>query len=324
MMSSDKNRGEYQRRVNRVLDHIRAHRDEELTLEGLAEVAGFSPFHFHRIFKSMTGENLKEHIQRTRIESAAGELIQRPHVDILAIAIDSGFGSASAFARAFKERFAMSPTQWRLHRTPPGRKTGQSDSNPGTAEGKPGKAAPGAILHPASSSGDPARNHEEQVMKKIDVKVQTLPTWRVAYLRHIGPYGGSSAIADLWGRIERWASARDLWTRDRICLGISHDDPKVTEPAKCRYDAAIVIPPGLDVGGDVNEIEVKGGKYAMSPFAGQGHEIGAHYNALFAEWLPGSGYQPDNRFIFELHQGEFFDQCTGNVLCQICVPVRPL
>jgi len=65
-VATDKNRVEYEQRVNRVLDYIREHRAEELTLETLALVAAFSPFHFHRVFKSITGENLKEHVQRTR------------------------------------------------------------------------------------------------------------------------------------------------------------------------------------------------------------------------------------------------------------------
>jgi AraC family transcriptional regulator len=321
MSASDRNRSEYEKRVNRVLDHIRQHRDEELSLERLASVAGFSPFHFHRIFKSMVGENLREHVQRTRLEHAATALLTRPHVDVLVIALENGFTSASAFARAFKERFGVTASQWRRGEGRAGRKEGQADRKLGTAEGKPGKAATGADRHDGLTTGAGARQPEEATM---NVNVETLPAWRVAYVRTIGPYGPEGGIPALWARLARWAAARDLWTPARICLGISHDDPKVTDPARCRYDAAIVIPADVAADGDVNVADMEGGKYAVAHFAGPAPEIGRAYDELFTAWLPRSGYQPDDRHIFELYRGEAFDACTGHATCDLCVPVRPL
>jgi AraC-like DNA-binding protein len=51
-------RREYERRVYRVMDYVQGHLDEDLTLEKLACVAAFSPFHFHRVFAAITGETL--------------------------------------------------------------------------------------------------------------------------------------------------------------------------------------------------------------------------------------------------------------------------
>jgi AraC family transcriptional regulator len=62
MSNGGRNQLEYQHRVNRVVDYIQEHRTEELSLDVLAQVAAFSPFHFHRIFKAVTGENVKEFI----------------------------------------------------------------------------------------------------------------------------------------------------------------------------------------------------------------------------------------------------------------------
>jgi AraC family transcriptional regulator len=100
----EKHRKEYVCRVYRVLDHIRAHRQDELSLEKLAAVANFSPFHFHRVFKSIVGETLGELIQRTRLESAATMLVARPHLDVLEVALDNGFNSASR----------LRPPVWRM------------------------------------------------------------------------------------------------------------------------------------------------------------------------------------------------------------------
>jgi AraC family transcriptional regulator len=103
----------YGKRVDRVIDYIRAHLADELTLGGLAAVATFSPFHFHRVFKASTGETLFEFIPRLRIERAASALIAHPRQSVLEVALDHGFASAATFARAFRARFGMSASQWR-------------------------------------------------------------------------------------------------------------------------------------------------------------------------------------------------------------------
>jgi AraC family transcriptional regulator len=301
MSEGSRSRLEYQTRVNRVVDYIQAHRADDLSLEILAQVAAFSPFHFHRVFKGVTGENLKEFVQRVRLEWAASALLARAGADVTEIALDSGFQSASAFARAFKDRFGMTATEWR--------KASQADRNRCEAQRKPGEAA-----GPAAAQDDAMSN----------VIVKNLPAYHVAYLRNIGPYGPGSGIADLWRRLETWATARDLWTADRVCLGIAHDDPMVTEAAKCRYDAAIVIPAGFEAGGAVNVVDIPGGKHATLEFAGGAHDIGAAWSQLYARWLPQSGYQPEDRIGFELYRGEAWDMKTGLVRCDICVPVRPL
>ena len=84
-------RKEYIARINRVIDHIEAHLDEQLTLNALAEVAHFSPYHFHRIFHAMVGETLNRFIQRLRCERAAMQLVGQQTKSISAIALDCGY-----------------------------------------------------------------------------------------------------------------------------------------------------------------------------------------------------------------------------------------
>src|SRR5262245_31893321 len=109
----DAGRPEYDRRVNRVIDHVRRHLAEPLTLVDLARVAAFSPFHFDRVFKAVTGETLFGFIQRVRLERAAAALLSRHDASVLEVALDHGFASAATFARAFRARFGMSASAWR-------------------------------------------------------------------------------------------------------------------------------------------------------------------------------------------------------------------
>ncbi|WP_321418527.1 AraC family transcriptional regulator [uncultured Desulfobacter sp.] len=107
-------RQEYISRINRVIDYIDTNTDKDFSLKTLAEVACFSQFHFHRIFRAMSGETLHQFIQRLRIEKAAALLIHWPEKSITDIALDCGFSGSAAFARAFKAKFQMSASQWRL------------------------------------------------------------------------------------------------------------------------------------------------------------------------------------------------------------------
>jgi AraC family transcriptional regulator len=308
MSDGSRSRLEYQNRVNRVIDHIQAHRADDLSLEVLAQVAAFSPFHFHRVFKGVTGENLKEYVQRVRLEWAASALIAWSHDDVTGIALDSGFQSASAFARAFKERFGMTATEWRSGGFAAWSKERQADRNPGQADRKDCDAADGG---------------DGQAVP-MNATVKTLPGYRIAYMRHVGPYGAGGAIPQLWMRLMRWAQARDLWTADRLCVGVAPDDPRIVAPEKCRYDAGIVVPSGVVTDTQVNVVDLQGGKFVCVPFTGTGADIGAAWDRLFAEWMPRSGYQPDDGPFLELYPGDAWDERTGVVRCELCTPVRPL
>ena len=105
----------YMERVNAVIDYIEAHLADQLTLDRLAEVAHFSPYHFHRVFGMPVGETLSRFISRLRVERAATLLIQHPNRAITTIGADCGFTNPSSFSRAFRDAFGMSATAWRDH-----------------------------------------------------------------------------------------------------------------------------------------------------------------------------------------------------------------
>src|SRR5277367_1350895 len=103
--------------MQRVTEHIDRHLDQTLDLDALAAVAHFSPFHFHRLFSAWMGETAGDYLRRRRCEIAATRLVAQPRVAVIQIALAVGFGSAEAFARAFKSRFGCSPTSWRLQQS---------------------------------------------------------------------------------------------------------------------------------------------------------------------------------------------------------------
>jgi AraC family transcriptional regulator len=296
--------GEYDKRVNRVIDHIREHLADDLSLAGLARVAAFSPFHFHRLFRAVTGETVFGFIQRLRLEKSAAALRDHPDRSVLEIALDHGFGSAASFARAFRARFGMSATDWRAG----GAERWLRRRKPGQQVRKPGKAPRRRATHTAPMS----------------IRVAERPSQHVAFMRYVGPYG-AHGIPELWARLRTWIAAHDLGTGPRITLGVAYDDPSITAPDRCRYDACVVVPRDFTPDRLVDVTDVAGGRYAVAEFVGTAHEIEGVWNRVFAGWLPGSGYEPDDRPCYELYRGDpTVDARRGIFRCELHLPVRPL
>ena len=107
---------DYQQRINRVVEYIRMHLDEDIDLRVLAELAGFSPYHFHRIVSALLGEPLGEFIVRTRIETAA-RLLRYTDVPVAEIAYRVGYDTPSSLSKAFRRFFGISPKAYRILKT---------------------------------------------------------------------------------------------------------------------------------------------------------------------------------------------------------------
>lgn len=99
----------YESRVNRLIDHIVNNLSGPLTLEEMAAVSSFSPFHLHRIFSTVMGETLAAFIRRVRIERAAVLLLWNPTRSVTDIAFACGFSSSQNLARAFTRHMGMPP-----------------------------------------------------------------------------------------------------------------------------------------------------------------------------------------------------------------------
>ncbi|MBB4843501.1 AraC family transcriptional regulator [Paucibacter oligotrophus] len=313
----------YTQRMNKVLDHIDRHLDQDLELADLAAVAHFSAFHFHRVFAAWMGETLGDYLRRRRLDVAALYLVNEPAMPVLEIALNVGFGSGEALARAFKLRFACTPSQWRLQT--PRRWAEQLFAARRLAEQQQSNLDQG-LSNPDQPPGPLSGNHGgslfAQTEFRMKVTIQTLPPVRVAYLRHIGPYGPS--ISRFWPeQVLPWLIAHGLEKEARY--GIGHDDPLITEGSKCRYDACVPVPPDFVAKNPAGIAELPGGRYACAEFFGDGPAASLAWTELLREWLPKSGYQLDSRPFFEYYPADAcYEMDTGRFECQLCVPLRGL
>lgn len=98
--------------IDDVKTYIYQHTDQLLSREQLADLAGFSVPHFHRIFSAESGENIAAYVRRVRLERAAIKLIMGT-VDIMQVALVAGYQSHAAFSKAFKQHYGFTPSQFR-------------------------------------------------------------------------------------------------------------------------------------------------------------------------------------------------------------------
>ncbi len=99
-------------KFSKVFEYLDEHFAEDLTLETVADVAGFSKFHFSRLFKQCSGYNFYDYLCFKRIKSAE-TLLSKPGISITEVALQSGFSSLSTFNRTFKKVKGCTPTEYR-------------------------------------------------------------------------------------------------------------------------------------------------------------------------------------------------------------------
>jgi AraC family transcriptional regulator len=307
-------REEYEGRVNRVLDYINNHLDERHELKTLARIAAFSPFHFHRVFSALVGEPLSGYIRRVRLERAAMRLAANPRVSVTEVALDHGFTSPSTFARAFKDHFGISASAWRDERS----KECKAISKERESNGKLRKETCLPEGHSPFQMAQHAPIDERSIDMQIEIK--KLPARRVAYARAMGPYGESAQVA--WGELCKWAGPRGLLGPQAAMIGISHDDPLMTDTNKLRYDACVEVSEDVRAERNINIVEIPGGEFAVARFDGKGDQITAAYNEIYGSWMSRSGYQPADSPSYEVYLND--PKKDGKFVMDICVPVKPL
>jgi AraC family transcriptional regulator len=96
-----------------VLAYIEAHRFERMTVAELASVAGFSPYHFSRLFTARFGESVMSYVRTCRLQAAALRLTGDAPPALVDLAFECGFESQEAFTRAFRSRYGVPPGQFK-------------------------------------------------------------------------------------------------------------------------------------------------------------------------------------------------------------------
>ncbi|MGP4039221.1 AraC family transcriptional regulator [Gracilibacillus sp. D59] len=145
-------------------------------------------------------------------------------------------------------------------------------------------------------------------------KIETLPNYRIAYLRQVGPYGPTNI--KVMEKLKKWAKEKNL-LKSATLFAIPQDNPDTATPDKCRFDACIVISKDYQLDESMSESELSGGKYLIYEVKHTAEDIQQAYTDIFPLLL-NNGYQMDNKPILE----KYTDDMISNPYCEICIPVK--
>lgn len=304
---------EYISRINKVQDYIEANLGENLSLDILAQISGFSKFHFHRIFRGVVKETLLSYINRIRLERATNFLLYKTSMSITETAMKFGFSDSAVFARLFKKHYGMSASEAR-----------QNYSKNCKVNSKDGKVN---IIFPRYNEDITNILRKDDVMSvKGNVEVRIIEEMKAIYLRHAGSYEELALVFQgMLGKLMNWAMARDLLDSDGIKLfAIYHDNPEFTAKENLKTSICLAVSGHVEVEGEIGEMVIPSGKYAIVHFEIDQSEHTDAWNYIYGEWLPNSGFQPDDGYVFEMYMNDPSKHPEKKHIIDIYLPVKPL
>jgi AraC family transcriptional regulator len=283
-MAKQQTQESYQARLDRVVDHIYAHLDEDIRLEGLAEIACLSPYHWHRIYVAMRGETISATIRRLRLLRAADRLANSD-LAIGMIGERAGYSGADSFARAFRDAYGKTPADYRA--------TGS---------------------HAAFKAATEAEDHAG-----FPVAIETLPATRCASVAHTGAY---MQIDQAMGRLFTALAAQKIMAPDQAMRAVFFDDPDLTPVEALRSRACSPVAEERPLAPPLEETILRAGLYARLHYRGPYADMKGAYRWLLGVWLPQSGYEPDDDPIFEAYLNNPQDVAPVDLMTDIHLPLR--
>lgn len=306
-MATDPTHTDYIERTNAAIDYVIRNLDGELTLESVARVACFSPFHFHRVFRSLLGETLNQFIKRQRLERALYLMSHAPSRSLTEIALECGFSSSSDFSRSFKNRYDIAPSSFDLDHF---RATKRKDLEAAMASCENG---PSLTQLPVGENPD-----------GFEATIRELPARTVAYIRVLDPFqSNSNAVVTAYKRLMVWAERCGLV--DAAWLGYMWEDPEIVALQDCRYDVAVVLDGrqlDFQPEGEIGRFEFPAMRVADVPIRGSVQLELRAIEWLFGTWLPRSGFVPDDQPAFEAWNGRPFAHGDDHYEISCQLPIK--
>jgi AraC family transcriptional regulator len=253
----------YHARMQRVLDHIDRHLDGDLDLDAVSSVAAFSKFHFHRQFKATFGVSLHRYVQLVRMRRASGRLADGEGPSVTDIALDAGYETPDAFARAFRQRFGQSPSSFR-------------------------NAPDWVAWLQAFGPLNTARSKLMQTTFTPDqVTIREVAPTRVAIFEHRGDPETLDATIQ---RFIAWRRAAGLSPRTNPTFNIWYTERRPANPADYSMDLCVGTDQPIEANAEgARAGEIPGGRCAVLRVTGDTHNLEPAAMYLYREWLPASG-----------------------------------
>ena len=248
-------------------------------------------------------------MRRLRLENIARQLFYDSNANITALALEHGYASSQALAKAFRAHFGMSASALRACRDFEIWIETMQNSKIGHLLHKSGHAA-----NAVNGDTAPVINPQEPAMTS-DMQTTTLAPRTVAYIRVTGEYGKNYELAT--NRLYQWAGAHGL--ADGECLFIYLDSPEITPADKCRTDICLTVPEDTATGNGIEKQHLPGGSYALiRRTVSDPAQYRMYWEEIIAAIIAAQ-LEIDNRPCFELYHS--YDAATSKADVSFCVAV---
>ena len=296
---------EHIKRIRKVLNFIEENLDNELSLENLAEIGNYSPFHFHRIFRGIIGETLQEYINRNRMEKSAMLLSHHKNKSLEEVFSEVGFKSNSTFSKTFKKYFGVSPSVFRKNTPEKFSKILPMNSNNGQKE---------VVFQQYLYNINQMKNFMETTAK---IEVKELPEMNLASVLSIGVQN----IDNAYNKLISWGISKNLFPRENVkMISVYHDSFKVTAPNKVRIHSCMLLDEPIKTDGEIFPETLPKGRHIVGSYFIGIHEFEKAWQGLFL-WMNENGYQYKRTFPFEIYHNNFKEHPEKKCRVDFCIPI---
>ena len=257
---------------NDLMYYIYKHIDTNINLDELANDFAINKFYMHKVFKEIFGRNIYETIKSVRLQKASTLLLTNHYSTISEIALTCGYSSQTSFTRVFKERFSMTPKQWR--------KGGDKEYSE-----KLLLSSPYASISTAS-------------FEALTPDIVKMPSMNAYYIRH---RGYEKNILNTWQKLQTWVFSHDI--EDYTLVSLFHDNPAVTPLADCQHVACLVLKEPLDKDDKrIPQLSISKGVFAKFDVEGKRGDLLRFIHWVYHEWLPKSEYETTTKPPYAIYK----------------------
>ena len=220
--------------------------------------------------------------------------------------MQSGFSSSSAFTRAFKKFYNVSPSEYRKQNPYKFSKIGIVESKKGQQDFMLGTYFCNI------------NNHLNWIKMNAKIEIKELPELHFASVTHIGV----DNIEKAFERIIKWAIPKGLMQKSETRLArIFHDSFKITDADKVRMSVSILTEDVVLVEDDIEKMSAKAGKYIVGSFKITPMEFENSWSSLFI-WMHDNGFKKADANPFEIYQNDMREHPEGKAIVDFYIPIE--
>jgi AraC family transcriptional regulator len=255
----------YLKQIHRVVEMLNDQVEKSHSLQDLADAAGISQYHFHRVYRTITGETPAGTLRRLKIARAVG-LLKDPANTVTDVAFAVGYETSQALAKALRELTGESATELR--------------KNPARID---------EIIETLSAP------HQQPEFMPLEVKLVTVEPFKVIAMRHEGAQKGTF---EAYGKLFAWAEEGGFAGSLQGIYGIPINEAGPGPDEDCLFDCC------FDFGAaarpdDAHVIRsIDGGLYAIARHVGHYDGLHSVYDALYGQWLANSAHTLRDAALF--------------------------